>query len=152
MHRKQLECFNSVSHKYYNENNELLNFGKNFQRWLFLKFEFLNYQSLIKGYKKKHTKERENLSVFEKSYKEKRKKVNISISRTCLNKACLNTKINLRLKKHKKNFGGNFKNTLKIFCRRHQKNASRTITIYGNCMTSVFFQSTEMKKCQSFQL
>ena len=37
-------------------------------------------------------------------------------------KVCLNTKISLRLKKKKKkNFGGNFKNTLKIFCRRHQK-------------------------------
>ena len=30
------------------------------------------------------------------------------------------------------------KNT-KNFCRRHQKNASHTISIYGNCMTSVFF-------------
>ena len=52
---------------------------------------------------------------------------------------CLSTKIILRLKKTQKNFGGNFKNTLKIFCCRHQKNASHTISIYGNCMISIFF-------------
>ena len=58
---------------------------------------------------------------------------------------CLNTKINLRLKKNnKKIFGGNFKNTLKNFCRRHQKNASHTISIYGNCMTSVFFSENKI--------
>ena len=38
-------------------------------------------------------------------------------------------------KKNANIFGGNCKN----FCRRHQKNASHTISIYGNCMTSVFF-------------
>ena len=43
-------------------------------------------------------------------------------------------------KKTQKMFGGNFKNTFKKFCRRHQKNASHTISIYGNCMTSVFFR------------
>ena len=51
-------------------------------------------------------------------------------------------------KKTKKNFGGNFKNT---FCRRHQKNASHTVSIYGNCMTSVFFSENKNKKSQSFQ-
>ena len=50
-------------------------------------------------------------------------------------------------KKTKKNFGGNFKNT---FCRRHQKNASHTVSIYGNCMTSVFFQKTKIKKVKVF--
>ena len=44
-------------------------------------------------------------------------------------------------KKHK-NFEGNFKN----FCRRHQKNASHTISIYGNCMTSVFFRKQKLNK------
>ena len=55
---------------------------------------------------------------------------------------CLNTKINLRLKKKHKNFVDNFKNTCRRrnFCRRHQKNASHTISIYGNCMTSFFFR------------
>ena len=45
-------------------------------------------------------------------------------------------------KKHTK-FWGQF---LKYFCRRHQKNASHTISIYGNCMTSVFFPKTKIKK------
>ena len=53
-------------------------------------------------------------------------------------------------KKPSKIFGGNFKNTLKNFCRRHQKNASHTISIYGNCMTSVFFQKTKIKKVKVF--
>ena len=39
----------------------------------------------------------------------------------------------------------------KKFFRRHQKNATHTISIYGNCMTSVFFQKTKIKKSQSFQ-
>ena len=56
---------------------------------------------------------------------------------------CLNTKINLQLeKKHKKFLGA----ISKILGRRHQKNASHTISIYGNCMTSVFFQKTKLKK------
>ena len=36
----------------------------------------------------------------------------------------------------KKKFGGNFKK--KNFCCRHQKNASHTISIYENCMISIF--------------
>ena len=65
---------------------------------------------------------------------------------------CLNTKISLRLKKKTIKFlGAIFKNTLKNFCRRHQKNASHTISIYGNCLTSVFFSENKIKS-QSFQL
>ena len=65
----------------------------------------------------------------------------------------LNTKINLRLeKKHKKFFGGNFKNTYKNFCRRHQRNASHTISIYENCMTSVFFSENKNKKKSNFSV
>ena len=53
---------------------------------------------------------------------------------------CLSTKINLRLKQNqKKTFKGNLEITLKIFCRRHQKNASYAFFIYGNCMISIFF-------------
>ena len=44
-------------------------------------------------------------------------------------------------KKTQKIFRGNFKN----FCRRHQKNASHTVSIYENCMTSAFFQKTKKK-------
>ena len=88
--------------------------------------------------------------------KKKGKKSNISISRTTLytqkiklslqkfflKSVCLSTKINLRLKKKntKKIFVGNFKNILKNFCRRHQKNASHSFSIYGNCMISIFFE------------
>ena len=47
-------------------------------------------------------------------------------------KVCLNTKINLQLeKKHKKFLGLISKILGKIFCRRHQKNASHTISIYS---------------------
>ena len=42
-------------------------------------------------------------------------------------------------KNTEKNFRGNFKNTFKHYCRRHQKNASHTFSIYGNCMISIFF-------------
>ena len=38
----------------------------------------------------------------------------------------------------RKNIGGSFKNTLKIFCRRHQKIASHTFSIYGNSMIRIF--------------
>ena len=55
-------------------------------------------------------------------------------------------------KKTQKMFGGNFKNTLKIFFRRHQKNASHTISIYGNCMTSVFFSESKNEKKSKFSL
>ena len=65
-------------------------------------------------------------------------------------KVCLNTKINLRLKKKTKNFWGQFQKYLKNFCRRHQKNASHTISIYGNCMTSVFFSENKNKKVNVF--
>ena len=45
-------------------------------------------------------------------------------------------------KKNKKFFGPNFQNYLKNFLCRHQKNASHTIPIYGNCMISIFFKKT----------
>ena len=84
--------------------------------------------------------------------KTKGKKSNLSISRTTLYTqknnfcmqfffskiVCLITKINLRLKKTQNTFRGNFENTLKNFCRRRQKNASHTFSIYGNCMISIF--------------
>ena len=40
-------------------------------------------------------------------------------------------------KKSQKNFGDNFKKTLKDFCRRHQKMLV-ICSIYGNCMISIF--------------
>ena len=97
-----------------------------------------------------YKKKQEFQAFLKKVMKRKGKKSNISISRTRLYtqkiKFCmqvffsknvyLNTKINLRLKKNKKFLGAISKI---LFCRRHQKNASHTISIYGNCITSVFF-------------
>ena len=40
-------------------------------------------------------------------------------------------------KKNKRFLGQNY---LKNFLCRHQKNASHTISIYGNCMISIFFK------------
>ena len=95
-----------------------------------------------------------------------KKKSNISISRTTLNtqkiKFCMQIfffkKCSFEYenqfavkKKHKKFLGPISKILWKNFCRRHQKNASHTISIYGNCMTSVFFQRTKIKKSQSCQ-
>ena len=54
-------------------------------------------------------------------------------------------------KKNTKNFWGQFQKHLSPnFCRRHQKNASHTISIYGNCMTSGFFRKTKIKKVKVF--
>ena len=64
-------------------------------------------------------------------------------------KVCLNTKINLRLEKNTKKFLGAIS---KKFCRRHQKNASHTISIYGNCMTSFFFSENKNKKKSNFSV
>ena len=47
-------------------------------------------------------------------------------------------------KKHKNFLGAIF------WGRRHQNNASHTISIYGNCMTSVFFQKTKIEKVKVF--
>ena len=43
-------------------------------------------------------------------------------------------------KKKQKNVVPNFQNNLKNFLCRHQKNASHTISINGNCMISIFFK------------
>ena len=45
-----LNCVKVFLHKSYAERIKLLNFDQNLQRYLFLKFEFLNYLTLIKTY------------------------------------------------------------------------------------------------------
>ena len=78
-----------------------------------------------------HTKESGTLSVFKKIYEQKRKKKsNISISRTTL----YTQKIKFCM--HENQFA--VKKEQKIFW-RHQKNASHTFSIYGNCMINIFF-------------
>ena len=47
-------------------------------------------------------------------------------------------------KKNKKNFGLNFQNNLKNFLCRHQKKVSHTISIYGNCMISIFSKNENL--------
>ena len=42
--------------------------------------------------------------------------------------------------------------TTKNFCRRHQKNASHTISLYGNYMTSVFFSENKNLKKSKFSV
>ena len=72
-------------------------------------------------------KKRGVLSVFEKSYEEKRKKSNNSISRTTLYVKCLfDTKINLRLKKRKENFWEKFQ---KYFEKRLSSPAKKMVVI-----------------------
>ena len=56
---------------------------------------------------------------------------------------CLRTKFDLQLKKKQKFFWAKFSKLLKNFLCRHQKNASHTIPIYGNCMISIFFKKNE---------
>ena len=48
-------------------------------------------------------------------------------------------------KKTKKIFGPDFQNNLKNFLCRHRKNASHTISIYGNCMISIFFKKGKLR-------
>ena len=86
--------------------------------------------------------------------KKKGKKSNISISRTklygqktkfCMQifffKKCLFEHENQYAveKTQKKIFGGNFKNTFKIFVVAIKKSASHSFSINGNCMISIFF-------------
>ena len=55
-------------------------------------------------------------------------------------KSKMSTKFDSQVEKiTKKNVWGNFKIKLKIFCCRHQKNASYTILIYEKYMISFFF-------------
>ena len=54
--------------------------------------------------------------------------------------ACLRTKFDLRLKKKTKKILWAISKPLRKFLFRQQKNASHTISIYGNCMISIFFK------------
>ena len=137
-----------------NEINELLSFGKNFHRQLFLKCEILNYQTLIKAYKNMSYKRKRSFKhIWKNLWREKEKKSNISFTRTTLyikKKKFFQAKFFFRKmfvwvrksicgwNKYKKNFGGNLKKNLKNFCRRHQKKASHAFSISGNFMFSIF--------------
>ena len=66
------------------------------------------------------------------------KKINFK-SKKILEDVCLIKKFDLRLKIITKKVLGQFQNNLEN-CSRHQKNASYIISIYGNCMISIFLQ------------
>ena len=122
-------------------------------------FEFSSYQTLIKAYINTPYKRNRNFQRFwKKNFSEKKIKANFIVSRTtlctqnnkfCMQKkisknVCLRTKFDLRLKKKTKKFLGQiFKITSSKNASRHQKNASHTIPIYGNCMISIFFSKNE---------
>ena len=92
-------------------------------------------------------------SIYEKKIKKQiGKKNNLSVSRTTLctqkikfwkkilENVYLSTKIDLQLKKKQKKLR-QIQNFLENFLCRHQnKTASHTISIYGNCMISIFFK------------
>ena len=106
-----------------------------------------------------HTKERGIFSVFEeKKLSEKKIKANFIASRTtlctqnikfCMQKFFFEKRLfayenRFAVEKKQKKFGPSFQNYLIIFLCRHQKNASHTISIYGNCMMSIFSKNENL--------
>ena len=67
----------SYLHKWYTESIKFLIFGKNFERWLFLKIEFSNYQTMIKAYINMPYKEIGVFSHFEKKFSRETEKIQI---------------------------------------------------------------------------
>ena len=118
---------------------------------IILNFWILNYQTLIKAYINTPTKEIGIFSVLNKIIQVKRKKkpkllypglgyAHRNINFACKKKfrKCLFAyKIRFVVKKK---FGGKFSKLLKKFFVSPSKNANHTISIYGNCMESIFFK------------
>ena len=134
-----LNCLRAVVHKWYNKSKKLLIFGKIFQWCLYWIFELSNYQRMIKAYINTPYKKMGFFSVFEKKWKWKEKKQMLSYpwlryAHKKLNFAC------------KKIFFWKMfvcvQNSIcswKKIWSRHQKNASHTISLYGNFMVSIFY-------------
>ena len=137
------------------------NFWQNFLKMIILNFEFSNYQTLIKAYINTPYKRNRIFSVFgKKNFKWKEKKPILSYPRlryahkklnfACKKKVfffrkmfvCVQNSICNWKKKPKKFLGQVCKITWKTFG-SPSKNASHTISIYGNCMESIYFK----KKC-----
>ena len=68
------------------------------------------------------------------------KKINLHAKNKFSKNVCLRKKFDLMLIKLQKFLGPNFQNYLKNYLCRHQKNASHTVSIYRNCMISIFFK------------
>ena len=123
---------------------------------IILNFGIFKLSDIDQGVHQHPIQKKKEFSAFlKKKLSEKKVKANFIASRTTLctqnikfcmqiffsKNVCLRTTIDLRLKKkNEKIFGPNFQNYLKNFLCRHQKNASHTISIYGNCMMSIFFK------------
>ena len=113
-----------------------------------------NYKHRLNFWREFHTiqKKEESWAFLKNFIKRNGKKINISISRTTLytqkikfcmqnffSKKCLFEYENhFAVEKKQKKIWGQFQK--KKFCCRHQKNASHTISIYENCMISIFWQ------------
>ena len=65
-----------------------------------------------------------------------------------LENVCLSAKFDLRVKKKQEIFLMQFQNKLEKILGHHQKNASHSISIYGNCMMNIFFK--KQKKTMVF--
>ena len=113
-------------------------------------FEFSNYQTSLKAYINTPYKRNKNFQRFwKKKFKWKEKsqyyriqdyamqtKIKICMQKNFLRKKfCLRTKFDSRLKK---NFVGKFSKVLEKKFVSLSQNASHTISIYGNCMESIF--------------
>ena len=110
-----------------------------------------------------HTKEIRVFSVFQKCYQAKRRKIqhqciqnyimhtksNILHAKKIFFKKCLLAyKNQLAIQKINKIFlwgGGNFEITWENFVSPSKKNASHTISIYGNCMISLLYNKNLRK-------
>ena len=73
------------------------------------------------------------------------KKLNFACKIFFFEKCLFAYEIRFAVEKTKKIFGPDFQNYLKNFLCRHQKNASHTISIYGNCMISIFFKKGKLR-------
>ena len=134
------------------KSNKLLRFAKIFQRWLFLIFEFSNYQTLIKAYINSPYKKNRNFQRFWK--KVTWKKDSFIVSRTALctqtTNFCMQKKFSKNIsvqnsicgwKKKQKNFGAIFQNYLKKFCVAIKKCLSYSFHIRKLCGKYFFFKN-----------
>ena len=68
------------------------------------------------------------------------KKLNFACKNFFWKNVCLSSKFDLLVKKNNKFFLMQFQIKLEKFLGRHQKNASDSVSIYGNCMMNIFYK------------
>ena len=119
---------------------------------IILNFGIFKLSDIDQGVHQHPIQKKKEFSAFlKKKLSEKKVKANFIASRTTLCtqniKFCMQNfffekclfayENRFAVEKKQKIFGPNFQNYLKHFLCRHQKNASHTISIYGNCMISI---------------